>query len=354
MAAFNQVFDIAALTNATQTLFRGGTVSRAQIITDMVKVMTDAGWSIVSGPTPGAFGDDYELVSQQSPWYDLDNVPTWYNAGKAVITITNSNSTHIRIQVGVRENIGTILSGAGGGGLGAFFNIGTSGTDMYYHAGPYQFAMWPLARPSSPNTSGVESMPQILVSSLHIPKHLFQREQVKTTVIATNYPHGSITHFLPSNTYIIYQDNLGNVVTKPTLLVTNILTGGHENLRDTGMIWNPSKDPDMSLSGDETTMVGFNVAQPFVSTAVIGSTFDGRNLGYGLFGFLWDAIYVNEVYLKKDLSSSFNTGKADSQTFITYGGKKWVNMTMLDREDSAGNWLGTKPLTIFLKVGDAV
>lgn len=318
------------------TLVSGFT--RAELTTAFVDSLTSVGWEILSGPTVQSFGNGYFFRSQQSPWYDHDNVPAWYVGNKIVLELNNQeSSTQIRFRVGVDYN-----------GSTEHFMTSTlrfeltlsqiTSNDFHILSNPYQMVYWSenVAGSGSGSQDGNAQLRSFIVSAINLPKAMLQLNKIVHCVIATTRVRGW-NECLGGNAngrdYVCYRtkDDSGSF-TEASLGNDGLRflcpSSGHSVRSRIGRrIWNRSLDISMT---DETQWSGF-FSPPYSLFELPGNSTPTIN------GFLWDCFVISEgFHLNTTIEQTERNWTVFGGRNLTGGGSTgaslWFNIDPIEPE----------------------
>lgn len=281
-------------------------VTRSAIVLKIVNTLVAAGWTKLSGPTTVGFGDEYELYSAQSPWYDTANVPAWYIGGRVYMKISHPNSNGITFQFGEYYNstptdVMTLTN------FQLSFSQFTNGPYNFYILGnPYECWIW------SSNT-GAEGSTQLYCGALNVPKPLQQKNKIISAILGTRFRisnsilQASGTSFLGFRTKDqgatqSYQYNNSAAIVS----FLAVKGGGSGNAYTTGKaLWTPATDP----RADDPTKWNY-----FSYPAQVAFPVGSSGASYTFVGFLWDSFCISKNYTRNS-----TIGLID-KVFMAYAG----------------------------------
>jgi len=268
-------------------------INQDSITTLLVDNLLSVGWTIIEGPTAQAFGTGYKLRSQQSPWYDDNNVPSWYVGNKLVLQIDNGqNSNFLVLGLGVDHN-----------GTTEFLTDTTISSEQFrlryadvgdfnFHCNRYQFAYW------GSNIGSVSSAPDrmLVASVVNVPKALQQRFGVIHMAVGSSRfrrDTGSFGGDGGGKDWSVYRTKFDAGTSHITqkgdrdlLRFMTVRSGREEFITSGRRIWNRGLDLDMS---DPTKWSAFMLPATAIWT-LPGETTATIN------GFFWDALILSEGF----------------------------------------------------------
>lgn len=271
--------------------------TRAELTQAIADALTEVGWDIISGPTVQTHGNGYFFRSQQSPWYDHDNIPAWYLGNKCVLELNNQeSSTQIRFRVGVDYNGTTehMMTAA------VRFELQLAeiaGFDFYIHANPYQMMYWSANVDGSGSGSqdGDQQFRSLIVSAINLPKNMLQLHRIIHCVMATTRVRGLNTELGGGATgrdYVCFRvkDDAGNFSQNSLgddgLRFFTPHSGFSRGHRTGRRIWNRSLDVTMT---DENQWSAF-FCPPYACFKL------PDELETTINGFLWDCLVITEGF----------------------------------------------------------
>lgn len=310
----NPVYDIAAIstnvsgdpaviytvTTLTQTT---GALRGIGLISAMANVLTSAGWTTVTSSTT-----TYEAYGVQSPWFDTDNVPSWYtqnipwvrfNAGSLVIGMASGqwNGT-----AGTNTNTSTMTASIGG-------------ANEIWHtvANPFQFAF-----------TGASNGHGFLFSALHVPDFVQERVQIKNCMFSLAGANAFTSSFNMDNqtSWTLYESNLGGGVQMWTgdpnvgLVMVQQIGGGQRQAALTGSyVWNPV---DTAMT---TSSIWYPLMCPPTVAWVAGTSNPSTTTNTPTaMGMLWDAVFVNQRYTRLSTATGLpEIPISERRNWIVYG-----------------------------------
>src|SRR5690606_12935552 len=163
--------------------------TRSEMTDAIVDGLQEVVWEKLSGPTVQAQGNGYVLRSQQSPWYDPENIPDWYVGNKIRLTIDNTESADIRFFVAA-DLADSEIALASTPMIYRFTSGAGFGYNMLFN--PYQLVMWSDKHPEGdPNNARFSG---IIVSALNLPKFVQQKKRIVHSIFASsvNRPSGQL------------------------------------------------------------------------------------------------------------------------------------------------------------------
>lgn len=237
----------------------------------------NGGWTLIETGTSGGF-PTYKFESQQSPWWDPDNIPVDYE-GKVRVFVSGI-STEIRLEA--RSPDETFIQNTTSRSV---LLVNTT-TQYRMIINPFQFVCW---------IPGRTDTTCCVISVLHTPKSIQEFYSLKNCFITTTLWRNDIMDG-PSSRSCGYLKHAGGVFTnqngaaggdrvRPLYFTDPSGTGVNEtNMK--AWIWNYADDPLM-----QNPSVGF----PLLSPARISwPNTSGTGVGIKARGFLWDAFIFNK------------------------------------------------------------
>lgn len=299
-------------------------VSRTTILAAIVAALTAAGWTKLSGPTAGAFGDRYEFYSAQSPWYNDSNVPSWYTGGRVYLNITHPNSTQIAFQVG-EYYAGAIEEEMSGTDRFVIAMGSYTGASQAFRclANPYELYIWH----SGTDTDAGGQDRNFYCGALNIPMPLQQGQRAISCILATKF--GETNGLLVGNSqiYSLWRDRTAVksfYISNSNGKVQFIQIGsgapfGNNGRAHARRLWYRANDLNMS---DNTKW------QPFFCPAQVSFPIEDYGNNPTFNGFMWDTVVCTDGF---ELNSTFHMI-----------GKAWVNIwgtNAASDNNPAGLWL---------------
>lgn len=248
-----------------------------------------AGWELLATEVQ-AHGTGYTLRSQQSPWYNIETIPTWYVGNKIVLTYDMTQASNLRFRVGVDYGGTTELAM----NVSQVWGVTDANLNSYGHfilANPYQLVTWTDV--DVEGLSNTNALGDFIVSALNNPKNMLQKNQIIHNVVGTVRLRGSVsdihTGSVGGGDYVCYRTR--NSAGSYTWLNNNVNSmvpcGSQGNRTRYGRrIWNRGLDPTMS---------DINYGSPFFSPPYCLHTLPG-NSGHTINGFFWDAFNISEGF----------------------------------------------------------
>lgn len=294
----NPIYDIAAIstdslgalgahygTMSTTASSGAGDAVSQQVANLADAMMGSAGWIAIASSTANSrVSKDY--ISAQVPWFDPDNVPSWYTATDGIVWLRvdpTASATQIRFTVGK-------YNGTTGTSTSSLFSItlsGATGRLHTIHASPYQMFF---------HDRGNAAV-SFHVTSPHVPDFAQEALQIKTVIEAHAGSFLSSVFFVNNqNAYSYYETNLGTApetwfgnANLTLRLAHQAPPGVRSQTNGERYIWNPAVDPAMN-----TATSGHPMICPAVMTWDT-STFAGAgtNTNVRAIGMLWDCVFVN-------------------------------------------------------------
>ena len=280
-------------------------VDRDAIVEKIVDTLTSVGWTKLSGPTPVTFGNEYELYSAQSPWYDDTNVPAWYIGGRAYMKIIHPNGTNIALQFGEYYN-STPTDVMSLSNFSLSPNAYTSGPYNFYILGnPYECWVWS-------SDTGSPGNDNFYIGALNVPKPILQKEKVISSILGTKF-RGSTSILQGSNTSFLGFRTKDQGATQSYTFNSSssiagficVRGGGSGSPYQNGRIWTPENDPQM----DDPEIWRY-FGYPSQVDYPIGSS----GSDYTFNGFMWDSFCASKNYLRN------STIGAVDKVFMAYAG----------------------------------
>ena len=257
-------------------------ITRAGMTSLIVSSLTSVGWTIISGPTPADHGDEYEVHSDQSPWWDENNTPDWYVGGRIYLHIFQGNSTRIGIRVGEFYNGAVENEMPSNEWLPIWAS--SLGFDFHVFANPYQCFIWHDVLTNTANAD-------VYFGALNVPKALQQREKVISTVVLTTFKWTSTSLQGDSRFYHTWRSKdttisaFSNFTPKAGRLGFSTVIGRHERIEGR-RIWDRVRDPTMSNN---------KLWKPFAIPARVSYQISGDVVEL-FYGFIWDAVVLSEGF----------------------------------------------------------
>lgn len=252
----------------------------AQLKSHWITTLVAGGWEQIGIDT---------VRSQQSPWYNVENVPNWYLGNRAVVIFDDTVGGQLRVRVGAdyagtTEHLMTTQ----------FFRTDIADVtafDRYTLASPYQLVTWTSRDPNT--AANVDRLGDMVISAINIPKAVFQRQQVVHCIYGTNrlrgFTQGLGVALGTGTDYICYRtrNDTGSFTQlgKQGRFITP--TGGRSPRVVAGRrVWNRALDPTMI---DSTKWSAFftptYIAYPLPTTTTLTIN-----------GFLWDSFIITEGF----------------------------------------------------------
>ncbi len=256
----------------------------------LVNNLLSVGWTIIEGPISQTFGTGYKLKSQQSPWYDEDNIPDWYVGNRLVIHIDNSQSSaYLAIGLGVDYDGTTeFLIDTSDAYKLRYASVG----DFNFHCNRYQFVYW------GSNIGTKSSAPDrtLIASVLNVPKALFQRFGIVHMAVASSrFRFGGTTlagdeggkdWSVIRTKFDEGLDHFSQKSDRDLLRFMTVRSGAKENTISARRIWN---------RGEDLTMIDPTKWSAFMLPAAAIWTLPGSTIAT-INGFFWDALILTEGF----------------------------------------------------------
>ena len=277
----------------THTILDGG-FTRADYINALHENLLDSGWQVLAGPTAQTFGNSYTYLSQQSPWYDTDNIPDWYVGNRIALETDHTNSVDFRFRYGAYRNDTGVIELMSSASEFHRLRIGeTLGARHHLLACPYQFATWS----ERDNVASNNTHAGFFVSALNLPKFFLQRNAIIHLIYASD-GFRTTTQSLGgnfTNTYVAFKTNGSLGAYRFNQHISTFVTPiGALNNRSGRRIWYRELDPEMA---DDSKWSMFYVP-PRLIFRLPGTS----NLTIN--GFLWDAILMSQAFTRNAVISA--------------------------------------------------
>lgn len=308
-----QTIDAADLTPQSKT-------THNLIVDTIAALLVSVGWTKLSGPTDTTNGNEYELYSAQSPWYDATNIPAWYIGGRIYLKLSHPNASNVRFSLAEYYN-STITDVTTSG-----FDINTTaysaGLEMRLLGNPYELWLW--SDQTIANGNG------LYLGALNVPRPVQQQSKVISSLLATRWSTNTV--LLGSNQYSSFRvkdaSAIVNNITNPGNASPQLMNvkgfspfgGSDSNARK---IWSPTNDPGQTLP---------NKNKPYPLSAQVAYRIASSGTDISFNGFLWDSMILSEAFQRNSVISFIN------KLFICIGGNT-----------AAGS---SNPCSLFLNIGD--
>jgi len=259
--------------------------STRQEFTDAVAAnLVSVGWTKLSGPSVVGFGDEYEFVSAQVPWYDTSNVPAWYIGGQVYIKMSHPSSNQIAFEFA--EYYNSTITNVSSLSFGIAASL-SGGASYQILTNPYE--LW-ITTDQTPVHSN-----NIYIGALNVPQPIQQKSLVISSLLAGKF--AASDHLTIINQYSCFrvkdsspetysQNSPGNYGAQFQTVQGAVPFGGPGNYY-ARRLWQPQSDSGQTLPA---TGVGFlRQAQVAYRIASTGTSLTTN-------GFLWDCYIATEAY----------------------------------------------------------
>jgi len=275
-----QIYIITTVTNSSGA----GDAGSQQVFNAFHTALTSAGWTQSTSTTSNS-RTIAEYYGLQSPWYDVDNVPSWYTQNIPWVRINAAASTqNLSYTPGLWN--GTAGTHTATTAMTDTF-IGVATFVIHVMANPYQVIM-SARHPNNTRRS-------FTLSAIHVPDFVQERVQVKNAIFAVSYFHEQFVAPNAGVAWTLYESNLGTgAITwtgNPNLAIDCVIQGGG-GVRSAASthkyIWNPTD----TAMGTSTTWYPL-ISPPTVAWA------DTRGISPNTpkaRGMLWESLWVNRSY----------------------------------------------------------